>query len=95
MFQNYSLVRPPTRLLRSFGLDLRFIFVRQFTSLLYTGLGVKLNMASHKNLWVNRGMGSFIAALSGSWENPPALPGVDDLKKAFDHILIARLLFDE
>ena len=95
MFQNYSLVRPPTRRLRSFGLDLRFIFVRQFTSLLYTGLGVKLNMALHKNLWVNRGMGSFIAALSGSWENPSALPQVDDLKKAFDHILMARLLFDE
>jgi hypothetical protein len=95
MFQNYSLVRPPTRRLRSFGLDLRFIFVRQFTSLLYTGLGVKLNMGPHKNLWVNRGMGSFIAALSGSWENPPALPQVDDLRRAFDHILMARLLFDE
>jgi hypothetical protein len=40
-------------------------------------------------------MGSFFAALSGSSGNPPALAEVDDLKTAFDHILIARLLFDE
>ena len=85
IFQNYSLVRPPTCRLRSFGLDLRFTFVRQFTSLVITGFGVKLSLAPHKNLWVNCGMGSFIAAL----------PEVDDLRRAFDHILIARLLFDE
>jgi hypothetical protein len=40
-------------------------------------------------------MGSFIAVLSGSSGNPPALPEVDDPRRAFDHILIARLLFDE
>ena len=52
-------------------------------------------LAPHKNLWVNCGMGSFIAVLSGSSGNPPALPEVDDPRRAFDHILIARLLFDE
>ena len=88
IFQNYSLVRPPTRRLRSFGLDLRFIFVRQFTSLVCTGLGVKLNLALTR-------ICGLIAALSGSWENPPALPEVDDLRRAFDHILMVRLLFDE
>jgi hypothetical protein len=93
--QNGNLVQPSTCRLRSFGLDLRFTFVRQFTSLVCAGLGVKLNLPPHKNLWVNCGMGSFIAALSGSWENPPALPEVDDPRRAFDHILIARLLFDE